>query len=235
MKKVIKNRKGSHVGVVVSFVVFVTFLLFIYSILEPALENKERRESALQNLETNLIEELSLYLNSSVIDVGNSGQNCIEISDEDFGRRVIVRSGNLLLSSSVTSSGNLQVERSGEDFFKIYSSEGFEEVAVDDSLNCVSVSEGSGYERGLTKNSRHVFESEIYELISEYSDYGVLRARLGVPEDSDFGFGLIYNNGSLVETSFEGITENVYIKEIPISYVNLDGEILSGFLKLRIW
>ncbi len=29
-----KNKRGSHVGVVVSFVIFVTFLIFLYTILD---------------------------------------------------------------------------------------------------------------------------------------------------------------------------------------------------------
>ena len=43
MIKKIKSKKGSHVGVVVSFVIFVTFLIFLYTIIQPATVREKDR------------------------------------------------------------------------------------------------------------------------------------------------------------------------------------------------
>ena len=55
IKKII-SKKGSHVGVVVSFVIFVTFLVFLYTIVQPATVREKDRQYLLDYLTLNLIE-----------------------------------------------------------------------------------------------------------------------------------------------------------------------------------
>jgi hypothetical protein len=43
------------------------------------------------------------------------------------------------------------------------------------------------------------------------------------------------SNGTTIETSEEEISTSVYIKERSIEYVDLEGNILMGYLKIKIW
>ena len=63
------------------------------------------------------------------------------------------------------------------------------------------------------------------DLVGRYSDYESLKDYFNVPKGSDFGFGLIYNNGSVLETSFKDISKSIYVREVPIQYINLGGKI----------
>ena len=57
-----KNRKGSHVGVVVSFVVFVTFLVFLYLIIQPATIRERDKQYILDYLKLNLVSNSTIAL-----------------------------------------------------------------------------------------------------------------------------------------------------------------------------
>ena len=235
-KILFSDKKGSHVGVVISFVIFVTFLLFIYSILEPSINTKNRAETELKNIEKKIIPAISDNLTSTTIDVGNSENNCLKISDWDLGNNVVVKNGEEVLGVSISSleSEELQIESAGVDFFKIYSSGSLPKAEVE-SVSCVSVSDGAGYELGLVKEAKYIFESKISELLSNYENYEMLKQNLSIPEDIEFGVGFVSNNGSFVETSINGNADNLYIIEIPISYVDADANILPGFLRLKAW
>ena len=47
----LSNKKGSHVGLVLSFVIFVVFLIFMYPLVGPALETKGDKQYLLEPLE----------------------------------------------------------------------------------------------------------------------------------------------------------------------------------------
>ena len=51
-----KNKRGSHVGVMISFAIFITFVVFLFVIFEPIVNQKKERESELTFLEEELIE-----------------------------------------------------------------------------------------------------------------------------------------------------------------------------------
>ena len=50
------NKKGSHVGLVVSFLIFIVFISFLRIILEPALVSNEEKKVILEDVEKELIE-----------------------------------------------------------------------------------------------------------------------------------------------------------------------------------
>lgn len=51
-------KKGSHVGMMISFVIFVTFLVFLYSILQPVIKIRQNKELVLDSLKTELVNML---------------------------------------------------------------------------------------------------------------------------------------------------------------------------------
>ena len=239
---IIKNKKGSHVGVVISFIAFVTFVILLFSILRPStvLENKEKpvfnylKFKILDNVTDNLF-GITVNLEQSI-----SG-NCIELSGllTDFGiqKRVVVRNQEDVFSSSeFTNSNGLQITRisSSDDFFKIYSSDAFD-LSNTGSTSCQVLTEGSDFTFGATTNENYVFEKRVMELISQYDNYDILKDNFNVPEGSNFGFGLIYNNGTSLETSMTNVTKNIFVGNIPIEYVDNFGGIDSGFLKIVVW
>ena len=61
------NKKGSHVGMMLSFVIFVTFLVFLYSVLYPMVKIGQDKKLILDNLILELSEMLdSDYTSGSI-------------------------------------------------------------------------------------------------------------------------------------------------------------------------
>ena len=201
-----KKRGGTHVGFMLSFVIFVVFLIFIYSILiEPTITQSDKK-SALENLKIRLIEKVSEDLTSTAVNlkISNPSENCIElknfISQAEISPNIISKNNNNVLQSYV-SSNNLKIERwSSEIFFKIYYSKEFEALSSGGS-NCKRVNENQ-YAIGLIKVEEYVFENKIIDLINSYKvDYEQLKEELKIPFGSDFGFGFTYGNGTLITTN----------------------------------
>lgn len=236
-----KNRKGSHVDVVISFVAFVAFILVMILLLSPSLKTQNREETVFEFLKLEILENVSENLYSITLDLDSSESgNCIEIPNllTDFGisKNVKIRNqDDEELSGVFTTSNNLQITKaSSDDFFKIYYSPAFSSLS-EGSGSCSALTEGTDYSFGVTTNNTYVFESRMNGLMEQYENYDFLKDNLGVPPGLEFGFGLIYNNGTTVETTPKDVLKNVYIRQVPIIYVDTNGEVSSGFLKILVW
>src|SRR3989344_9392359 len=146
---IMKQKKGSHVGVVLSFVIFMTFIFFIYLITQPALKT-ERKDNSLEFLAMGLMEKVSANLTAVSVAITQSNpQDCVRLSSffstTDVGNKVVARdnSGNTLQSS--VDVDDLLVVRNGVTFFKVYGSEEFNTAATGQINPCQQLSQGNGY------------------------------------------------------------------------------------------
>ncbi len=237
-----RNKKGSHVGVIISFVIFIMFLTLMYIIVSPGLDTQRKEELIFEFLRQNVVKDVSDNLFSISVNLENSiSESCIELddflNDFDINKNIFVRNGdNVLTFAAFTAANNLQINRidNTDDFFKIYNSNSFEGAGAG-SGSCSQLTEGGDYSFGLAQNDSYVFEKKIFDLMARYENYDLLKEDFNIPEGSDFGFGLVYNNGSVFETGFRDVSKSIYVKEFQIQYVNLEGKISSGFLKLMVW
>ncbi len=240
----IKNRRGSHVGIMVSFVIFVTFLIFVFAVLEPSISSQKGKKAILNFLEAGIIGETSYDMTSGTIRLASSlGAGCIELNsgrtELGIGKRIIAKDNsekalNSYISASNENNLKIQGTTPPTTFLKIVYSGAFGELGMSSS-SCTVLNEGSGYYVGLTKTEKYLFETKIIELIGRYSDYDVLRNELKIPEGTEFGYGIKLSNGTAIETYTEYPETDVYIKETPIQYVDSNGNILIGYLKTKIW
>ena len=236
------DKRGSHVGVVISFAIFITFVVFLYTMAHTVIKEEQTEESIMPILEKILIKNASSELTIITVNITNYvGSRCIELTDftTDFGiDDRIVAWNQEQVSTPCGADNHLRLDRldSGDSFFKIYYSEEFNYKGSGSFFPCQSLSEGSDYDLGITRVENYVFESKIFDLMNQYTLwYEAFKGDLGIPRSFEFGFGLIYNNGSIIETQGIEISKNVYIQDVPIQYVNRNGEIESGFLRLKTW
>jgi hypothetical protein len=65
-----RGKKGSHIGIMLSFGIFVTFLVFLYSILQPVIEKEQDKKLILNDLILSLVEmfdsNLTTYSSGSI-------------------------------------------------------------------------------------------------------------------------------------------------------------------------
>jgi len=59
--------------------------------------------------------------------------------------------------------------------------------------------------------------------------------RLNIPPGSEFGFTFEYNNGTQINMGEQDVTTNVYVKELPMQYIDKDANTLLGKLIIKTW
>jgi hypothetical protein len=236
-----ENKKGSHVGVVISFVIFVTFMVFLYSLTKTSVKPEEKQNALLDYLKTRLIQDTSANLDIVTVNLErSSGSGCIELNNIvnkfAINARIIVKNKDQIATGAALNGNDLRINRvnNGDEFFKIYNSNEFAATGVG-GWACEEFNEGTDYTLGLAKTETYVFEKKVFDLMQSYSNYEVMKEYLKIPEGSEFGLGFVYENRTSVDVGIKDVTTDIYIREIPVQYVSMQGDIRSGFLKIMIW
>jgi hypothetical protein len=219
-----RQKKGTHVGFVLSFVLFVFSLLFIYALFGPQITSLLRNPTDADSIKDNLIKDVSNEVTVVTVKF-SSDDDCLgDLFEKVFGSsniddKFIVKDSNDNLVEAGFSGENIKIARGGNDFFKIYFSDAFE---ADSNPSCSGVD--SDYSVGV-KKERIVFQSKVEESVgSEEELFG------------DFAsVGFVYNNGTEIRTRDEFPNVNVFVSEYPVRYFSNDRDILSGGLKVYTW
>ena len=237
-----KSRHGvvSHVGVVLSFVIFVTFILFIYLIIRPAITT-ENKQNILDNLETEVRENSSANLISASVFIGEFSETCVKLdsffNNVEAGDRIVVKNSEGEVLNVKISGQDLYVEKTSEDIFlKISGSGEFDVTETGTMSGCRHLSEEGGYVLGLVQTEKNIFEKRILQLIEIYNqNYEGLKESLNLASGNDFSLGFIYSNETSISTEREEIFTDVFIEEVPIQYISKNADKEAGFLKLGVW
>jgi hypothetical protein len=228
-----RDKRGSHVEVMLSFIIFVTFVLFLLSILMPSVGTQKDKVKIFQGIEIAIINKVSSNITSITVNIGDINENCVNLDnfmlDAGIGSNIIVKDPLGTTVSSDINADSLQITRAstGDKFFRVYYSPEFE------SLNSGTACSLINYSIGLTKTSQYVFERKFLEMMNE--NHETLGNEINVPDGIGFGYGIVLANGTTIETQEMDIAANVYVKDTPVEYVDLDGNILEGYIKTKIW
>jgi|TARA_Y100000310_G_scaffold10701_1_gene11393 hypothetical protein len=233
------SKKGSHVGLVLSFVIFVTFLIFVFTVLNPAVSEERGKGLELGLVKESLINNLTSDLSVTslkVLDSTEYGKDCFQI-DNIFGENVKIKDENNehIEGSSSEIDNKISISHNQKNFFRIFYSAGFLSGAGRGVGEC-DVLEVSNYTIGSTKVNDYIFEEDVYQMFELYeNNYFMLKENLGISLDNNFGFGFINSSGFEDVRGFEEVSGNVYIEEIPLQYYDSEANVKSGSIKVRVW
>lgn len=243
-----RNRSGSHVGIMLSFVIFITFLIFLYTIIKPVTDTGTDKRTTLEYLKLVIMENVSANFTSTSIQINesaNPNKDCIIVEGLllppglNPPPYIIVKNEEGSMEDiyyDAQGYANLKIDREDRDmtFFRIYNSPEFPLIG-DETLNCDSVGIDE-YKFGLIKSDTYLFEENLEELILEYDeDYEGLKEGLNIPDEIDFGFNFTKSDGTSESVGEAPQTANVYADDIPIQYIDSNANILPGNLKIKIW
>ena len=224
----LENKKGSHVGMILSFVIFITFMVFVFTVLRPAVNAGQSKQTILQDIEDAITANVSANFTSTSVQIEQAINPKIIAKNETQSLQIVDFGsggdfGMLILNRSVND--NL--------FFRVYYSPEF--PVVENTYGACTRINDSNYSIGFTFRGKYIFENKMYALISNYNaNYEEVRSNLNVPPGNDFGFGFIQNNGTRIDVGTTG-KQNVYSEEIPIQYIDSYANTLSGFINVRVW
>ena len=174
-----KSRKASHVGIVLSFIIFVTFLVFLYSILEPSLNVERDKQALLDHLKIDLLKMFEEDLVIVTVEVKKEG-NCLSINRGEFG---VEENWGLIVKDEF---GIIdEIISDGKKILWLYYSKEFEDSSMNGD-SCVDT------KIKTVDENKYIFKTKVDELVLNYTnDLEILRTELEIPEDSGFGFRLL--------------------------------------------
>jgi len=241
------NKRGSHVGMVLSFVIFITFLIFLYSILEPAAKTQKDKQALLDYLKIELTKRFSADITSVAISTREIvKEECVKLvnltEEVEIDSHLIVKDEEGDISLAIISESDnkdLYIEKEAIEvvFFKIYNSEEFEELGVGTMEKCNNLRrKEKEYIVGLVRTDEYIFETKIIDLIDEYeTSYENLKNELNIPIGSEFGFSFTYTNKTVIGTGEKNVSTSIYAEEIPIQYIDREASVNSGFINIQVW
>ena len=252
-----KEKKGSHIGIILSFTIFVSFVFFFYVMVQPAIKY-ETKQNQIELLKGRIIEEASEELKSFSVTAYWSGQNipaCLKLEnfvnvaniEEGIRARNYDRNLDFYLSDN-----DVYVKIYGDSFIKIYESVEFEGMGSAEGMSgCAELVNGpSGYVIGFTRIEERIFETKIIKLIENYfENYEEVKEELGIPRGNEFALGFVYSNGTEIGFSYSGgefvftgnsniippKVANVFADESPIEYISSNASKKIGKIKIIIW
>lgn len=245
------EKKGTHVGVVISFVIFVTFLMFLYAILIPPIEQQNNEKNLLNNLELDFVQNaavndlatltftLSGNRNHDCVKVtGGTAQDILQNNAELNNLNIKDKDGNSIgyrLQGSQILMGTISQSYNG--ILKAYYGTGIENSSeYAGSPGCDNVDANTD---AITNESGMITDSQIGSLVDEYANtYENIKTQLNIPEANDFWFNFTYANlTSVWPTPIPEIplTLSVYADTFPVQYINASGDKQIGLLLLKIW
>lgn len=255
-----KNKKAlSHVEIMISFVIFIGFLIFFYVIIEPAIKGPKSDETILQDLEENFLdqisEEVSVY--SLALDWEESNPYncnpgiCIKIESPiqvNKNASVIEDDGAIDCYNNPSYYISLWCDEGCEkkDKFTIYYANSF---IMKRTIDCTSELAPECYTMKSLKKRVYIFENKIEILKNEYGDgtgegYELLKTDLDIPSKYSFWFDFMDENklvSKFADWTSPDIPEdiNTYVSEIPITYISKDEQNpetkKNGFLVIKMW
>jgi len=242
-----KDKRGTHVGVIISFLIFITFIVFLFSITQPVTKVKRDKLDLLEYLKVELLNKFSDDLTKVVVSFTEGRlATCVKFKlfDEELQgleavvKRVDANEIETSIKSSVDDKKNTIIH-TGETTSKklnFYYSLWF----ISEAQAPCSTPEEREYKIELYRTTKNIFENKIINIGNEIKSsseyYEELKDELGIGLDDNFGFNLTdCNKNSIAGTIEPDISIDIYSEEIPIQYIDSEANIKPGFLTIRVW
>lgn len=259
-----KKRGGSHIGFILSFAIFVIFIIFLFIIIAPANKRKTQRDFILDKLSDDIVENVTGELTTFEINVNPSfplgPDNCFVFTPPIKAEEVVVKDyiGDIVPTRRRTGIGSdeIHIKRINpisDKFFHFFIADNIPEPN-DESFGYCDSNELTEpfYNLGQINSQEyilkwyvegiHIFPSEYTGLVEHYNNnYDGLKKHFGVPELYDFYFTFEDAGGNLVEpNSHAGLdnppdSEEVFVKELSLNYIDEEANINRGLLIVKLW
>lgn len=238
----IKNKRASHVGFILSFVIFMTSILFLYTMIQPNFQSNMEKRNVLDFLSEKLVDESKMEYDVLSVNSQVDG-NCFNFKSI---RNIAEISSNVSVKDA--SDNSLNAYYSGDDiivdtsskFVKILEASSFSPLGNFNSECSPDVLVyDSNYTIGSVRTQESIFSSEIIELIEKHeNEYTSLKNSLGIPSTSEFSINFTYQNGTSVSSGDAPLDSNqinIYSDTQSIQYINSNGVQETGTLQIRVW
>lgn len=230
----ILNKKGSQIGIVMSFTIFIISLIFIFSMLSPPTKVDKNKIYSLDFLEKNVIENVSEEVGIVLINDNGGTKSCLALNKNDLGYRskeFIVKNKDWNEVPSGSAGSFIYLEKESNPFSRVY----FSETSFNKSQNYAGTDcDSAKIYTVLTQ--RMIIEKRVRDLIEKYElNYSSLKSGLGVSNSDEFNILFYYENGTQIGEINDEVNSNVFAKTIQVKYLDEKGNKKIGELILKVW
>ncbi len=239
-----RNKRGSHIDAIVSFIVFIGIIIFLYAVIQPKIATQQSKMESLNYIEFQIMNNVSGNLTSIPVATTGASGSCFELQGflsnagiSPAGLRAHYGSSGYLANYS---GGDAYVMNPSGDlpgFFIVSSSPEFSKSSLSGSCSALTYGASSGgYSISGVRTDTYAFSEKIEDLILYYnSGYNSLKSQFSIPLGTDFGFSFTYQNQTNIGTADKDASADIYVESFPIQYINNNGSIEAGNLIIRAW
>lgn len=239
MKMQKSRRSQGHVEMIISFGIFLGFLLALLFFLSP-LKSKHIDYTMLDMTEKALLEDWTLdyeTVSLSITDSSSLGSaSCIVVENKPqlFGKVLAKNKNSGAVAASLSGENSIALDyNSANDFYTLYfSADGF----AGSSKTCGNYIPDTTYSFGAVTFRKDILYEDIEKFALEYdTDYEGLKERLGLK--NDFAFYLYDEEGIelLGKSIFVPKYVEVIAREIPAIALDKNADMMNIIVNIRAW
>jgi hypothetical protein len=227
---------------IVSFVLFVGFVIFLLLMFNPQKYNS-LNYSSIDAVQASLMKNLSVdYDYTSVIltNVSSLSGKCFKTEPIiGINGTIAVKDINGVVTYSRNESNILIIKTIDlQRFYGVYSADFFSELIPDQcsGLATIQIYKPKNYSLGILTTKSAVLYENIEELNrSYYSNYDGLKNNLGIK--NDFSFRIRRNETDILFDTISKQPQNINVlsREIPFLSINKTGSTENLFINLGVW
>jgi len=215
MKHKSNSKAQGHVEIILSFIIFISFLLFLMVFMNPFAKSKQDI-NYFDNARDSIIKNITLKVNRISI-IENETNGCY----------------NITLQLKNKYGNNYREVAQCNRRYHIYFSDFFVPGSPNENKKCGP----KNYTLGAYSKEKIIAYEKIVELNQSYNaNYKNLKKHLGISRDFLFKIKDMQGNelGLSVDRQVSR-TQNVNAKEIPIRVIDSNGEFYECILNIMIW
>lgn len=226
-----KNKRGSHAGFAISFVIFIAFIIFILNVISPSIQVDSSKESLSDTVQKSIMEKSQVKFKEISLNATYTRptENCLKTNSIKLWENYTAKNAK----SSILKSNSTHIETKNNNLTKIYTAN----VSLKETSSPSCDNATSKYEAGLVKQKDFVSKQKSKELIKNHSqDYSKLKSSLNIPETNEFEFIFVLENGTRKNATLqESPKTEIFAQSKPIIYINKNATKKHGTLETRVW
>ena len=238
----IKMKKASmHIEIILSFIIFVSFLIFILSIFPITMTEKSK--IGLDIAERMVLNNTKSDVFYFTVVLNETQKKCFWVNNSNVGTAIVKNeAGGSVIFINENNAGEKKVfinDLTGR-FYGIYSSPDFVDPGNSFNTNpCSDLSKkGEAVDYGTTRIINALSYEKLMNLnASYYLDYAALRTSFSMPKKDNFGFMVKDSRGNVMIRAIKSRADKIEVmaRETPVQIFYNNGSSVFLMLNVQSW
>jgi len=224
---------------ILSFVIFIGFVVAMLIFMNPAREQKINYASV-DIVENKIMENMSFAYSYFGLILNNAVSGCFVVDNPGQSGNIIARDMNGAVKTANNDFPARKIyitSSSGERFYRLYFSNKFNNYSIANTGSC-TVLTSANYTFGPLYTDKAILLDNVQPLYDAYmSDYSGLKASLGANEDFEFSIYDLNRTQTFFDTSSKHKIKTTLVlsRDLPIRVVDKNANMTDIILNIKVW